>query len=191
MASDVIGIHDAFFSDYPLVEDCGSLIGGSTRRDEWDGRLARQYLPCSTGNVEVFRCWHDHAEITMLASTEWRSDLAEVAVKAVARFDVMLVCRFADAAGKFLVEKLLSEFVELHFRWAGEVDIFGRDGSSLGGKGDSCGDGLLLAHGGQGDGVIYGRLLALGCDHVFGRLVGAYCIFRWVLSLCARFNDVC
>ena len=106
MTNDVIGVHDAFFGDYPLVEDCGSLIGGSARRDDWDGRLAIRYLPCSTRDVEVFRCWHDHAEMSMLASTEWRSDLAEVAVKAVARFNVMfLVCQFADAAEKFLVKK--------------------------------------------------------------------------------------
>ena len=37
MASDMIGVHDAFFDDYPLVEDCGSLIGGSSSRDDWDG----------------------------------------------------------------------------------------------------------------------------------------------------------
>ena len=54
MASDVIGVHDEFFGDYPMVEDCGSLIGGSTSRDDWDDRLARRYLPCLTGDVEVF-----------------------------------------------------------------------------------------------------------------------------------------
>ena len=103
----------------------------------------------------------------------------------------MLVHRFADAAGKFLVEKLLGYFVELHFRRAGEVDVLGIDGCSLGGQGDGCGDGRLLACGGQGDGVVDGLLLDLGSDHVFGRLVDACRIFRWVLSLCARFNDVC
>ena len=153
--------------------------------------MARQYLPCSTGEVEVFSFWHDHAEMTMLASTEWRCDLAEVAVKAVACFDVIFVCRLSDAAGKFLVEKLLGDFVELHFRRAGEVDVLGRSGRSLGGKGDGCGDGRLLACAGEVDGVVDGRLLALGGDHVFGRLVGACHIFWWVLSLCARFNDVC
>ena len=127
----------------------------------------------------------------MLASTEWRSDLAEVVVKAVARFDVMLVCWFADAAGKFLVEKLLGYFVELHFRRAGEVEVLGIDGHSLGGQGDGCGGGRLLACGGQGDGVIDGRLLALGGDDFFGRLVNACRIFRWVLSLRARSNDAC
>ena len=83
----------------------------------------------------------------MLASTEWGSDLAEVAVKAVARFNVMLVSRFADAAGKFLVKKLLGDFVEIHFGRAGEVDVLGSDGRSLGGYGEGCGDGRLLACG--------------------------------------------
>ena len=49
--------------------------------------------------------------------------MVEVALKAVARFDVILVRRFSNAAGKFLVEKLLGYFVELHFRRAGEVDV--------------------------------------------------------------------
>ena len=191
MASDVIGVHDAFFGDDPLIEDCGALIGGSASRDDWDSRLARRYLPSATGDVEVFRYWHDHTEMTILASTKRRSDLAEVAVNAVARFYVMLVCRFPDAAGKFLVKKLFGDFVELHCRRAGEVDVLGRDGCCLDGQGNGCGDGRLLACGGQGHGVVDGRLLALGGDHVFGRLVGACRIFRWVLSLRAHFNDVC
>ena len=127
----------------------------------------------------------------MLASSKWRSDLTEVAVKAVARFDVMLVRRFADAVGKFLVEKLLGSFVELHFRRAREVEALGINGRSLGSQGNGCGDGRLLACGGQGYGVVDGRLLDLGGNHVFGRLVDACRIFRWVLSLRARFNDVC
>ena len=127
----------------------------------------------------------------MLASTEWQSDLTEVAVEAVACLDVVLVCRLSDAAGEFLVEKMLRDLVELHFRRAGEVDVLGRNGRCLSGQGDGCGDGRLLACGGQGDGVVGVRFLALGGNHVFGRLVGACRIFRWVLSLCARFNDVC
>ena len=107
MVSEVIGVHDAFFGDDPLVEDCRSLIGGRASRYDWDGRLARRYLPCTTRDVEIFRCGHDHTEMTMLASTEWGSDLAEVAVKAVARFDVMLIRWFAYTAGKFVVEKIL------------------------------------------------------------------------------------
>ena len=154
MASDVIGVHDAFFDDDPLVEDFRSLIGDRAIRDDWDGRLARRYLPRSTGDVEVFRCGHDHTKMTMLASAEWGSDLAEVAVKAVARFDVMVVRRFANAAGTFLVEKLLGYFVKLHFRRAGEVDVLGGHGFSLGGQGNGCGYGRLLACGGQGDGVV-------------------------------------
>ena len=103
----------------------------------------------------------------------------------------MLICRLANAAGKFLVEKLLCDFVELHFRRSGEVDVLGRNGCCLSGKGNGCVDGRLLACGGQGNGVVDGRLLALGGYHVFGKLVSACCIFRWVLSLRARFNDVC
>ena len=148
MASDVIGVHDAFFGDDPLVEDCRSLIGGSACRDDWDGWLSRRYLPCSTGDVDLFCCGHGHTEMTMMASPEWGSDLVEVAVKAVARFDVMLVRRFVDTVGKFLIEKLLGYFVKLHFRRAGEVDILGGDGCSLGGQVDGCGDGCLLACGG-------------------------------------------
>ena len=191
MASDVIGVHDAFFGDDPLVEDFRSLIGGSASRDDWDGRLARRYLPCTTGDVEIFRCGHDHTKMTMLASTECGSDLAEVAVKAVARFDAMLIQWCAYTSGKILVEKMLGYFIKPLFRRAGEVDVLGSDGRSLGGQGDGCGDGRLLACGGQGDGVIDGRLLALGDNHVFGKLVDACRIFWWVLSLCARFNDVC
>ena len=112
----------------------------------------------------------------MLASTKWRSDLTEVAVEAVPCLDVVLVGRLADAAWKFLVGKLLRDLVELHFRRAGEVDVLGCNGFCLSGQGDGCGD---------------GRLLALGGDHVFGRMVGSCRIFRWVLSLCARFNYVC
>ena len=67
----------------------------------------------------------------------------------------------------------------------------GSDGRSLGGQGDGYGDGRLLACGGQDDGVVDGRLLALGGNHIFARLVDACRIFRWVLSLRARFNDVC
>ena len=132
----MIVVHNSFFSDAPLIEVCGALIGGSASRDGWDGRLARRNFPCATGNVEVFRGWNDRSEMTMLASTEWRSDLAEVVVQAVACFNVMLVCRFAYAAGKFLVEKLLGYFVELHFRRAGEVDVLGRNGCCLSGQGD-------------------------------------------------------
>ena len=127
----------------------------------------------------------------MLASIEWGSDLAEVAVMAVARFNIMLIPWFAYTAGKFLVDKVFGYFVKLHFRRAGEVDVLGSGGGSLGGQGDGRGDGRLLACCGQGKGVVDGRLLALGGSHVFGRLVDAYCIFRWVLSLPARFNDVC
>ena len=127
----------------------------------------------------------------MLASTGWRSDLTEVAVEAVPCFDVVLVCRLADATGNFLVKKLLRDLGKLHFRRAGEVDVLCCSGRCLSGQGDGCSDGRLLACGSQGDGVVDGRLLALGGDHVFGRLVGACCIFWWVLSLHARFNDVC
>ena len=191
VASDVVGIHDAFLGDAPLIEYCGALIRGRSSRDDWDSRLARRNLPSATGDVEVFRCWYDHSEMTMLASTEWRSDLTEVVVEAVPFFDVVLVCRIADAAGKFLAEKLLSDLVELHFRRSWELDVLGRNGRCLSGQGNGCGNVRLLACGGQGDGVVDGRLLALGGDHVFGRLVGACCIFRWVLFLCARFKDVC
>ena len=167
MASDVIGVHDSFFGDDPLVEDCRSLIGGSASRDNWDGWLARRYFSCTTGDVEIFRCVHDHTEMTILASAEWGSDLAEVAVKAVACFDVMLIRWFAYTAGKFLVQKLLGYFVKLHFRRAGEDNVLGSDGRDLGGQGDGCGDGRLLTCSGQGDGVVDGRLLALGDNHVF------------------------
>ena len=81
----------------------------------------------------------------MLASTKWESDLAEVAVKAVARFDLMFIPWFAYIAGNFLVEKLLGYSVKLHFRRAGELDVLGSGGRSLGGQGDGCSDGRLLA----------------------------------------------
>ena len=98
--------------------------------------------------------------------------MTEVAVEAVPCLDVVLVGRLADAAWKFLVEKLLRDLVELHFRRAGEVDVLGLNGRCLSGQGDGCGDVCLLACGGQGDGVVNGRLLALGGDHVLvGRLV--------------------
>ena len=100
--------------------------------------------------------------MTMLASTKWGSDLAEVAIKAVSRFDVILTRWFAYTEGEFIVEKLIGYFVKLHFRRAGEVDVLVRDGCSLGG---------------QGDGVVDGRLLALGGNHVFGRLVDTCRIF--------------
>ena len=74
--------------------------------------------------------------------------MEEVAVKAVARFDVIMVCRFADSAGKFRVKKMLGEFVELHPRQAGEVHVLGRDSHCLGGQGDTCGDDHLVACGG-------------------------------------------
>ena len=67
----------------------------------------------------------------------------------------------------------------------------GSNGRSLGGQGDGCGDGRLLACGGGGDGVVDGHLLALVGNHVFGRLVDACRVFQWVLSLRAQFNDVC
>ena len=70
MASDVVDVHDPFLSDTALVEDSGALVGGSTRKDDWDGRLARRDLPSTTGDVEVFRCWHYESKITMLAATE-------------------------------------------------------------------------------------------------------------------------
>ena len=183
VASDVVGVHDPFLGDTPLVEDSGALIGGISSRDEWDGRLARRDLPSATGNIEVFHCWHYHLEMTILASTEQRCDLMEFAVEVVTCLDVVLVDRLADAVWKFFFEKLLRDLVELHFRRAGEVDVLGCNGRCLGGQGDGCSDGCLLAYGGQGDGVVDGRLLALGGDHVFGRLVGVCRIFWWVLLL--------
>ena len=171
MASDVVGVHDPFLSDTPLVEDSGALIGGSTRRDDWDVRLAGWDLPSDAGDVEVFRCWHYESEMTVLVSSERRCDLTEVAVEADTCFNVVLVGRLANAAWEFLVEKQLCDLVELHFRRAGEVDVLGCNGSRLSGQGDSCGDGCLLACGGKGDGVVDGFLLALGGHHVFGRLV--------------------
>ena len=69
MASDMVGVHDTFLSDTPLVEDSGALVGGSTSRDDWYGRLARRDLPSATGDVEVFRCWNYESEMTMLAAT--------------------------------------------------------------------------------------------------------------------------
>ena len=148
MASDVVGVHDPFLGDTPLVEDSGALVGGSTRRDDWDGRLARRDLPSVTGDVEVFRCWHYESEMTMLAATERRCDLTEVAVEAVPCLDVVLVGRLADAAWDFLVEKMLCDLVEIHFRRAGEVDVLGCNGRCLSVQGDGCRDGCLLACGG-------------------------------------------
>ena len=55
MASDVVGVHDPFLGDTPLVEDSGALVGGSTRKDDWDGRLAEWDLPSVAVDVEVFR----------------------------------------------------------------------------------------------------------------------------------------
>ena len=40
MASDVVGVHNPFLGDTPLVEYIGALVGGSTRRYDWDGQLA-------------------------------------------------------------------------------------------------------------------------------------------------------
>ena len=172
----MFGVHNTFLGDTPLVEDSGVLFGGSTTRDDWDGRLAEWDLPSDAGDVEVFRCWHYESEMTMLAASKRRCDLTEVAVEAVLCLNVVLVGRLANAAWEFLVKKLLCDLVKLHFRWAGEVDVLGCNGSRFSGQGDGCGD---------------GRLLALGGHHVFGRPVGACRIFRWVLSLRARFNDVC
>ena len=98
MASDVVGVHDPFLGDTPLVEDSGALVGGSTRRDDWDGRLDRRDLPSIAGDVEVFRCWNYESEMTMLAATERRCDLTEVAVEAFQCLNVVLVGRLADAA---------------------------------------------------------------------------------------------
>ena len=107
VASDVVGVHDSFLDDTPLVEDSGELVRSTTRRDDWDGRLARRDLPSVAGDVEVFCCWHYESEMTMLAATKRRCDLAEVAVEAVPCLDVVLLGRLADAAWEFLVEKLL------------------------------------------------------------------------------------
>ena len=125
MASDVVGVHDSFLGDTPLVEDSGALVGGSTRWDDWDGRLAGRDLPSVSGNVEVFRCWNYESEMTVLAASERRCDLTEVAVEAVPCLNVVFIGRLADAAWDFLVEKLLRDLVELHFRRAGEVDVLG------------------------------------------------------------------
>ena len=100
MAGGVVGVHDSFLGDTPLVEDSGALIGGSSIRDDWDGRLTRRDLPIAAGNVEVFRCWHYHSEMTMLASTEWRGDLTEVAIEAIPCLDVVLIGLITDAAWK-------------------------------------------------------------------------------------------
>ena len=143
MASDVVDVHDPFLSDTALVEDSGALIGGSSIRDDWDVRLARRDLPIAAGDVEVFRCWHYHSEMTMLASTERRGDLTEAVVEAVPCLDVVLVGRLTDAAWKFLVEKMLCGLFELHFRQAGEVDVLGCNGRCLSFQGDGCGDGCL------------------------------------------------
>ena len=191
MASDVIGVHDPFLGDTPLVEDSGALVGGSTRRDDWDGRLAGWDWPSVASEVEGFRCWNYESKMTALAASERRCDLTEVAVEAVPCLNGVLIGRLANAAWEFLVKKLIRDLVELHFRRSGEIDVLGCNGRCLSGQGDGCGDGCLLACGGQGGGVVNGRLLALGGDHVFGRPVGACRIFRWVLSLRARFNDVC
>ena len=32
VASELVGVHDAFLGDAPLIEDCGALIGGSSSR---------------------------------------------------------------------------------------------------------------------------------------------------------------
>ena len=81
----------------------------------------------------------------MLDSTEWRSDLTEIAVEAVPCLDVVLVGQLADAAWKFLVEKLLRDLVKLHFRQAGVVDVLVCNDRRLSGQGDGCGDRLLFA----------------------------------------------
>ena len=86
--------------------------------------------------------------MTVLAASEWRCGLTEVAVEAVPCLDVVLVGRLTDAAWEFLVEKLLRDLVKLHFRRAGEVDVLGCNGSRLSGQGNGCGDGCLLACGG-------------------------------------------
>ena len=118
MASDVVGVHDPFLSDTPLVEDSGALVGGSTRRDNWDSRLAGRDLPSVAGDFKILRCWHYESEMSVLAASEQRCDLTEVAVEAVPCLDVVLVGRLADAAWEFLVEKLIRNLVELHFRRA-------------------------------------------------------------------------
>ena len=148
VASDVVGVHDPFLGDTPLVEDSGALVVGSTRRDDWGGRLAGWDLPSISGDVELFRCWHYESEMTVLAASERRCDLKEVAVEAVPCLNVGLVGRLANAAWEFLVEKLLRDLVELHFRQAGEVDVLGCNGSRLSGQGNGCGDCCLLACGG-------------------------------------------
>ena len=86
--------------------------------------------------------------MSVLAASEQRCDLTEVAVEAVPCLDVVLVGRLANAAWEFLVEKMLRDLVELHFRRAGEVDVLVCNGSRLSGQGDGCGDGCLLACGG-------------------------------------------
>ena len=136
MASDVVGVHYPFLGDTPLVEDSGALVGVSTRRDDWDGRLSGWDLPSDAVNIEVFRCWHYESEVTVLAASERLCDLTEVAVEAVTCLNVVLVGRLANAAWEFLVEKLLRDLVELHFRRAGEVDVLGCNGSRLSGQDD-------------------------------------------------------
>ena len=86
--------------------------------------------------------------MTVLAASERRCDLTEVAVEAVPCLDVVLIGCLADAAWDFLVKKLLRDLVGLHFRRAGEVDVLGCNGRRLSGQGDGCGDGCLLACGG-------------------------------------------
>ena len=81
------------------------------------------------------------SEMTMLAATERRCDMTEVAVEAVPCLDVVLVGRLANATWEFLVEKMLCDLVELHFRRAGEVEVLGCNGRCLSGHGDGCGDG--------------------------------------------------
>ena len=63
--------------------------------------------------------------MTVMAASKRQCDLTEVAVEAVPCLDVVLVGQPADAAWEFLVEKLLRDLVELHFRQAGEVDVLG------------------------------------------------------------------
>ena len=77
----MVDVHNPFLGDTPPVEDSGAMVGGITRRDDRDGRLARRDLPSATGNVEVFHCWHCESEMTVLAASERRCDLTEVAVE--------------------------------------------------------------------------------------------------------------
>ena len=141
----MVGVHYPFLGDTPLVEDSGALVGGSTRRDDWDGRLARRDLPSVAGDIKILRCWHYESEMSVLDASERRCDLTEVAVEAVPCLNVVLVGRLADVAWEFLVEKLIRDLVELHFRRAGELDVLGCNVSCLSGQGDGCGDGCLFA----------------------------------------------